>query len=185
MILIDINDKKADLLSIKYLKKGKIVVLPTDTIYGFSCLADDLKAISRIKKIKRRKKSSFIILVSDLKMLSKFCLVDKDKALLIKPGNSFVLSARSRSKPYPNNGSLAIRLPKSKFLIKIIKRLNQPIISTSYNIHKQDLMKVSESEDFFKLKRNKPDLIIVDKKNSKKKPSKLFDIRGDKIIKLR
>ena len=44
----------ADLaLIVKSLKKGEVVVYPTDTIYGLGCLATDSKAIKKIKKIKK------------------------------------------------------------------------------------------------------------------------------------
>ena len=57
----------------KLIKKGCVGVIPTDTLYGFSCSALDKNAVERIYKIKGRDESKpFIILISSLEDLSKF-----------------------------------------------------------------------------------------------------------------
>lgn len=191
MELINIKQKNSLNTCLNYLKQGKIVVLPTDTIYGFSCLATNLLAIEKIGKIKKRKNTSFIILVSDYRMLKKYShLGDRQKGLIekhLKKRNiySFVLEAKNLNKPYPNKGSLAIRLPKSDFLIKLIAGLKIPIISTSLNLHKQKLIELENIESFFKNKKLKPDLVVIDKDSRKSKSSKIIDIRYNKIVKLR
>jgi L-threonylcarbamoyladenylate synthase len=191
MELINIQEKNALEQSIEFLKKGKVLVLPTDTIYGFSCIADNLKAIEKIKKIKKRKKSSFIILISSLEMIKQYCYLNTEQKNLIKKYlkkksiYSFVLKAKSKQDPYPNNASLALRLPKSDFLIKIIKRINKPIISTSFNLHNQELVHIKNAENFFKKKRLKPDLILTKNNYKKTNASKIIDIRYNEIIRLR
>ena len=55
------------------LKTGKVVVLPTDTLYGMSCLATNKKSIDKIYNLKKRDKNkAFIILISKLDDLKKF-----------------------------------------------------------------------------------------------------------------
>jgi len=61
-----------------FLESGAVVVLPTDTIYGFSCLADDTKAVRRIRQLKKRDAGKpFITLVSNLKMLKKYVFISR------------------------------------------------------------------------------------------------------------
>lgn len=191
MELINIESRHSLDIATQVLKKGGVAILPTDTIYGFSALADNLPAIEKIKKIKKRTKTSFIILVSSFQMLKKYCQLNKRQSKIIKDylqkqsSYSFILESKSLSKPYPNNGSLAVRLPKFDFLTKMIEKLKMPIISTSLNLHKQELIEIKNIEIFFKLKKLKPDLVLVDKKREKTKASKILDIRANKIIKLR
>jgi len=72
---------------------------------------------------------------------------------------------------------LSCRLPKSDFLIKIIKKVNAPLISTSFNLSGQEpLIDVSELDYIFSGK-NKPDLVINAGRAKRKKPSRLIDLR--------
>lgn len=55
------------------LQEGKILIYPTDTIWGIGCDALNVSAIERIKEIKGRDKSkSFIVLVKDIQMLQEY-----------------------------------------------------------------------------------------------------------------
>jgi tRNA A37 threonylcarbamoyladenosine synthetase subunit TsaC/SUA5/YrdC len=79
------------------------------------------------------------------------------------------------------SGGLSCRLPKSDFLIKIIKKVNAPIISTSLNLSgQQPLIDVSELDYSFPGK-NKPDLIINTGRAKRRKPSRLVDLRGGSL----
>ncbi len=195
-----------------YFKKGKVIVYPTDTIYGLGCLATDKKAINKIYKIKKRKKGkALLILISSLAMLKKYCYVSKGqekflksvwkfktpRAPLYKGGKSAVtVILKSRGvlprKLAGEGNSLAVRLPRNEFLIKIIKKVGRPIVSTSVNISgEKSLASVENVERYFKTPRaplikgavNLPDL-VVDAGKLKNKPSKIADIRDIKNIKI-
>jgi len=56
--------------TVNFLKQGKVILCPTDTIWGLSCNALDEKAIQKIIEIKHRPDNkNFIILVSSFDML--------------------------------------------------------------------------------------------------------------------
>jgi len=58
---------------------GKVIVYPTDTIYGLGCSALDKKAVGKIYRIKNRaKKKPLLVLISDFKMLQEYFKVDKN-----------------------------------------------------------------------------------------------------------
>ena len=64
--------------AVKILKKGGIVIFPTDTVYGIGCCFDDKDAISRLYKIKKSPSSQpFPILVSDLSQVEKLAVINK------------------------------------------------------------------------------------------------------------
>jgi L-threonylcarbamoyladenylate synthase len=173
------------------LKKGKIAVLPTDTIYGFSGLADDVRVIKKIKRLKKRHQGyankPFLILISDLTMLKKYAYVSDRQAILLKKiwgpntrPTTVILRSRGRL-PKELLGSadgLAVRLPKSEFLIKIIKKVKRPLISTSLNISGQeninDLRLVLR---YWPLRSCQPDLLIDAGVIRQKKASRLLDLR--------
>jgi L-threonylcarbamoyladenylate synthase len=177
---------------VDYLNSGKILVLPTDTIYGLSCDATNEKAIKKIIKLKKRNKSKgLIVLVSSVKMAKEYCLIDKvaenKLAELWKNRRpTTVLLRRNAVLPDLLSGggvSLAIRLPKRENLVKIIERLGAPIVSTSLNISGGcTLSDVKEIEKVFNA--SLIDLAVDCGQTKNKKPSKILDITNIKKIKV-
>ncbi|MCK4540184.1 threonylcarbamoyl-AMP synthase [Candidatus Parcubacteria bacterium] len=186
------------------LMQGRVIVLPTDTIYGLHSIATNKKAIERIHKIKRiSKKRPLLVLVNSYRMLRDYVFVSKtqeryirsiwtstaglakDKNYLYKKRPiTFVLKAREKlpKEIREKDNSLAVRLPKNDFLIKIITRLNIPLISTSFNIGGQKY-----NEDFlvnFKKFQSKPDIIVNSGKSKNIKESRIIDIRDINNIKI-
>ncbi len=190
--LEDLNKQEIDKI-ISYLKNDQVIVIQTDTIYGFSVLASSNLAVSRLMKIKKRKKDkSFILLISSLNMLSKFAYINSWQKEKIKyyfkskrPITVVLESKKKLTKNLETKNSLAFRLPKSQIFIKIIKRLGEPIVSTSFNFSGQELIDINNVEKIFKAKKYCPDLIVNSNKNKKTKASCLVDIRNDKIKILR
>lgn len=192
---IKINLKKISNKEIKDIAacfaRGCIAAYPTDTIYGLGCIATDEKAVERIFKIKKRAKNKpMLILASSLAMLKKYCSVNKAQNEYLKNVRreikpvSIVLKSKSN---LPNilaggAGSIAVRLPKNDFLIKIIRKIGAPIVSTSLNKSgKEPKTDINGLEKYFG--KNKPDL-AVDAGIIKSKPSKLIDIRNIKNVKV-
>lgn len=183
IIKIKINSiSRAQLkLIVDSLRQGKVIVCPTDTIYGLGCLATDKKAINRIHKIKNRsRKKPLLILVNSFSMLKKYCYASGKQIDYLKkiwPGPFTVILKNKHILPGNLTGGgngLAVRLPNSKILRKIIRRAGAPLVSTSLNIsgHK-NLTDVSNISQYFN--KYSPDLIIDAGKISGK-PSKLINL---------
>jgi L-threonylcarbamoyladenylate synthase len=172
---------------------GKVLVMPTDTIYGFSCLANNNKAIEKIKKIKKIKNNRpFIILVSSLNMAKKYCFINRKKSEKIQTlwasnrPTSIILKSRNKLPvSLEERGSLALRLPKSDFLIKLIKSLNVPLISTSFNFTGKELININQAEKIFNKQLFSPDILVKIQKQLKSRPSRLIDLKEDPLIILR
>ena len=190
---IKINPKKilsAELaLIVKSLKQGKVIVYPTDTIYGLGCLATDSKSIKKIKLIKKREQNKpFLVLVSSLYMAKKYCHISKKREIILRQvwtaarPTSVVLKHRNllSGELVPKNEGLAVRLPKSDFLRKIVRQAGAPIVSTSFNISGES---VWNHVDFYaekKLKKIDPELII-DGGPLNNRASRLIDLRDGQI----
>ncbi len=128
-------------IAISNLKKGKIILYPTDTIWGIGCDATNEKAIRKIYKIKKREiNKPFIVLVSDIEMLKKYVedLHPRIETLLYYHNRPLTIIYK-KSKNLPGiltgeHGSIAIRVIKEKVISKIIKEFGKPIVSSSANI---------------------------------------------------
>ncbi len=191
MKIIKINSNKispdqADFI-VDYLKSGRTMAYPTDTVYGLGCDARNVKAIKKINKIKgRTEPKPLLVLISDLKMLKKYCFANFEQIEYLKtvwPGPVTAILKRRRNLPSELSGglnSIAVRLPESDFLVNIIRKAGFPIVSTSLNKKgKKTLDNMENLEKYFKIK---PDLAVDAGKCGKAKSSKLLDIRDVKNI---
>jgi len=126
------------------LKKGKIGVIPTDTVYGIVGLALNPKTIEEIYRIRKRDITKpLIILISSLDDLKKFDikLTKEQKSYLQKiwPNPvSVILPCPQEKFIYLHRGkkSLAFRLPDNKNLLEILKETG-PLVAPSANIEKE------------------------------------------------
>lgn len=118
-----------------------IILYPTDTIWGIGCNALDSEAIEKIKSLKQRdEQKSFILLMTDLKQLSKFIaaplpdLEDKLNAFSIPTTVVYPNAINLPDSILAPDGSIAARITRDPFCRSLIKRLKAPIVSTSANL---------------------------------------------------
>ncbi|MFA8449264.1 MAG: L-threonylcarbamoyladenylate synthase [Bacteroidales bacterium] len=127
--------------TVEYLKTGKIILYPTDTVWGIGCDATDARAVDRIYALKQRVESkSMIILVDSVEMLSKYVKEVPEVAfeLIEQISNPLTIiypnACRLAKNVIANDGSIAIRLVKHEFCSQLIHEFGKPIVSTSANI---------------------------------------------------
>lgn len=123
------------------LKKGGVILYPTDTVWGLGCDATRVKAVERIYRMKKRPESkSLIILLDQLEKLYQF--VEDVPATAIDLINSVETPLTII---YPNarnlarnliaaDGTVAIRIVRDEFCSRLIGLLNRPLVSTSANL---------------------------------------------------
>jgi L-threonylcarbamoyladenylate synthase len=180
-------------LAAGYLRSGKIVLLPSDTIYGLSVRADSAKAINSLRRFKGREgKKPFLILVSSLAMAKKYLMISPSQSEYLKriwgPRQRPTTVILKDKKLLPRSlnikeDSLAVRLPKNEFLVKIIRSLGQPLVSTSANL--SGLEPLQDVKDIEKsLGQKRPHLIIAGKNKPGRRPSRLIDLRCYPEIKI-
>jgi len=132
------NSKEIDKV-VKVLKRGGLVIYPTDTVYGLGCDITNIKALERVAKIKgvKLEKSNFSFVCSDLSNLSDYVKqIDTSVFKILKralPGPyTFVLpGARTLPIPFKQKKTVGIRIPDNNIALEIVKQLGNPIISTS------------------------------------------------------
>lgn len=169
------NEKDLYKESVKLLKQGEVVLLPTDTIDGLSTRVDKANSISKVFIMKDRDFSKpLLILVSSFSMARQYCYLNKKQSIKLKKiwsesrPTSVLLKHRSLLPPVLNANSpyLAVRLPKSVFLRKMIKAVGVPLVSTSFNQSGKLPLSAAEAADFFK-KEPRPSLVLIGANNKK------------------
>ncbi|MCK4980478.1 MAG: Sua5/YciO/YrdC/YwlC family protein [Candidatus Delongbacteria bacterium] len=112
------------------LESNGLVIIPTDTIYGFSCLPTSNEAIDRIHDLKKRDNKPFIILDTDewrLRSYFKYAFADKVMRELINekvwPGKLTVIADKCGKIDYSflsNTDTIAVRYPDNELVRNLI-----------------------------------------------------------------
>ncbi len=130
--------------AVEVLKKGGIVIFPTDTAFGIGCRIDDEDAIERLFKIRRRPKAKATpVLFSNIDMVKKYVkeIPQDAKKLMEKywPGAlTIILDSNRANVPLLVRGggeTLGVRIPNSEVAQTIISEVGVPILGPSANFH--------------------------------------------------
>ena len=182
------NLKETIKITLKFLNEGKLIVSPTDTVYGLICDATNKKAVEKLFKIKKRPKGKPIpIFVKNIEMAKQLAFIDKTQEKFLKkvwPGKVTVILKRKKRLPdlfLDNQKTIGLRIPDYKLINELLKRLNNPITGTSANISgKPASTKIKEVTSQFENQKIQPDLIIDTGDLKKSKPSTVIDLTGKK-----
>ena len=127
--------------AVSVLRKGGVILYPTDTIWGLGCDATREDAISRIYSIKEREDhKSLIILVADERDIMRYVAAPDPRVfdfLAAQQKATTIIYDQAIGLPsalVAPDGSIAIRIVQDPFCRHLIKRLRQPLVSTSANI---------------------------------------------------
>ena len=136
-------NKKTLNKSIANLKKGNVIGLPTETVYGLGGNAYSKKAVQKIYNLKKRpKKNPLIVHYLNHKDADKDVIFNRDFYKLYKkfcPGPiTFVLKKKDKSKIQSSVtarlDTVAIRFPNHRTTRSILKKLNFPLAMPSANL---------------------------------------------------
>ncbi|WP_298759415.1 L-threonylcarbamoyladenylate synthase [uncultured Psychroserpens sp.] len=124
---------------INVLKRGGLIIYPTDTVYGLGCDITNIKALEKIARIKgvKLEKSNFSFICEDLSNLSDYVKqIDTTTFKILKralPGPyTFILpGSKSLPNPFKKKKTVGIRVPDNNIALEIVRQLGNPIISTS------------------------------------------------------
>ena len=119
------------------LRAGKLVIYPTDTIYGLGADATNSVAVDLVYRVKQRPRDQPIsILVSDFDMLYRYAKASQAQKKVLEeqlPGPyTFILEPRQKMPV--SDANVGFRIPRH-WCTKIAKELGKPITTTSANIH--------------------------------------------------
>jgi len=187
MQILKINQKnfqKIVKIAIKSIKEGKIIVCPTDTVYGLICDATNKKAVRKLFKIKRRPVGKPIpIFFKDIQMATKLASINKEQEKFLKKvwsGKVTVVLTRKNRLPknlFAKQKTIGLRIPNYKFINQLLLIINRPLTGTSANISgKPASGNIKEILQQFKNQKHQPDLVIDTGNLPKSKPSTVLDL---------
>tara|TARA_R110001632_G_scaffold152588_2_gene270270 strand:+ start:6522 stop:7142 length:621 start_codon:yes stop_codon:yes gene_type:complete len=150
------------------LKKGGLVIYPTDTVYGLGCDITNTKALEKIARIKgvKLEKANFSFICNDLSHLSDYVKqIDTPTYKILKralPGPyTFVLpGSNSLPKVFKKKKTVGIRVPDNNIARAIVAELGNPIISTSIYDEDDVLEYTTDPELIFEKWQNLVDVIV-------------------------
>jgi len=161
------NPKEIDKV-VAVLKKGGLVIYPTDTVYGLGCDITNTKALERIARIKGMKleKANLSFICNNLSHLSDYVRqIDTATYKILKralPGPyTFILPGNNNlPKVFKKKKTVGIRVPDNSIAQAIVTALGNPIVSTS--IHDEDeLIEYTTDPDLiFEKWKTKVDIVI-------------------------
>ncbi len=195
-MIINKNDASSIAQTAEVLKKGGVVIIPTDTVYGFSGIVDlkdsttHFESDAKIRAIKGRAETKPLIqLIAKPEDIRLYTNDDIPSSLLAKwPGALTIIvhikdDAPLATTAIPESRTVAFRCPGDEWLRKIIEECGAPIFSTSVNRSGQPVLDTTKgiTTEF----ENEVDLIIDDGDKKGALPSTLVTIENGNIKVLR
>ncbi|MGR8980180.1 MAG: L-threonylcarbamoyladenylate synthase [Gammaproteobacteria bacterium] len=125
--------------AVEIIRKGGIIVYPTDSSYAIACQIGDKQALDAIRRIRQLDdKHNFTLVCKDLAQVSTFTKIGNDAYRMIKsltPGPfTFILDATRevpRRLQHPKKKTVGVRIPDHQIALLLVQELNEPLFSTS------------------------------------------------------
>lgn len=152
-MLVEINESNIDQRLIDdivtELKRGEIIIYPTDTVYAMGCDLMNKKALEKLAKLKevRLKQAKFSIMCKDLSQVADYVKqVNRPTFKLMKqtlPGPyTYILNATNEVTRLFNSKrkEIGIKIPDNKIVLAITEALGNPLVTTSLHDNEDDLL---------------------------------------------
>ena len=171
---------------VETLRKGGVIIYPTDTVYSFACDMKSVKATERLARIKgiKPEKAEFSLICYDLSTLSEYSKnIDNNVFKLMRknlPGAfTFILEASSKVPKIfkRKKRTVGIRIPDNNIAREIVKQLGNPILSSS--LHDDDeIVEYPSDPELIYEKYHKLVDIVIDGGYGKNIASTIVDCTG-------
>ena len=168
---------------VEVLRKGGLIIYPTDTVYGMGCDITNTSALERIAQIKQVKldKANFSFICEDLSNISDYVRqIDTQTFKILKrnlpgpytfilPGNSNLPSVFKKKK------TVGIRVPDNNICRAIVRELGNPIVSTSIR-DEDEVIEYTTDPELIHEKWDKLVDIVIDGGYGDNIPSTVIDL---------
>ena len=147
---------------------NKLIIFPTDTVYGIGAPLYDNKNIKKIYEIKGRSFNKQLpVLCSSIEQINEFAILNDSALKLAKafwPGPlTLVLETKEKLFNFSGEKTIAVRIPNHKETLKLISEVG-PLKTTSVN--KSNETPLNDYDKIFERYNNKVDYIYKNKENS-------------------
>ncbi len=181
------NPKEIDKV-VAVLKKGGLIIYPTDTVYGLGCDITNTKALEKVARLKNLKlsKANFSFICNGLSHLSDYVKqIDTPTYKILKralPGAyTFVLPGSNKlPKAFKKRKTVGIRVPDNNIIREIVKQLGNPIVSTSIYDDDDVIEYTTDPELIFEKWQHLVE-VVIDGGYGGNQPSTVIDLSAGEI----
>jgi tRNA threonylcarbamoyl adenosine modification protein (Sua5/YciO/YrdC/YwlC family) len=153
---------------VEVLRKGGVIIYPTDTVYSIGCDLMNPKGIARIARMKgvKPEKANFSLICYDLSHISNYARIDTPDYKLMRknlPGPfTFILNGSSALPKLfkGNKKEVGIRVPDNNIARGLVEMLGNPLIATSVHDEDEVIEYTTDPELIYEKYRNQVDLVI-------------------------
>ncbi|MFS0827967.1 L-threonylcarbamoyladenylate synthase [Pseudomonas phoenicis] len=171
--------------AVDIIRKGGVVVYPTDSAYALGCQIGDKSAIERVRRLRQLdKQHNFTLLCCDLSQMGLFAKIDTARFRLLKahvPGPyTFILNA-TREVPrllmHEKRRTIGLRVPSNPIVRALLEELGEPLMSVSLILPGDDEPMTDPHEIRQRLEKQVE--LIIDGGYGDLKASTVIDLSGD------
>lgn len=154
---------------VRFLKEGRVIIIPTDTIYALACDMHNRNGIAKICKLlgKKPHKANLSLLCQDLSDLSVYTRqisnpVFKVMRRLLPGPYTFILDATSYIPKIfkTNKRTVGIRVPDHNVIHDVIRGLGNPLVSSSIHAEDEAIEYLTDPDEIFEEWKFKVDYIV-------------------------
>lgn len=184
----DNPDKRKIEQVITALKKGGIIIYPTDTVYSMACDMNNRKAVERMAQLKGIKieKANFSLICYDLSHISDFTVqfgnnIYKMMKRALPGPYTFILNANtSIPKLFKSKKkTIGIRVPDNNIARMLVKELGNPLISTSVLDNEDEILEYITDPELIHEKYENIIDIVIDGGYGQNEASTIIDCTGN------
>ena len=177
------------LTAVEVVRKGGIVIYPTDTVYAIGCDIHNQKAVERVCRLKNIQpgKINLSFICHDLSHISEYTKalpthVFKLMKQVLPGPYTFILNASSNVPNILNTKkkTIGIRVPDNKIVLMLVKELGNPLLSTSIKNDDEVLEYTTDPEEIYDRYKNYVD-VIIDGGFGGNEASTILDCTGSEI----
>lgn len=153
--------------AVEVLRRGGLIVYPTDSAYALGCQVGDKMALDRIRALRQLDKHhNFTLMCRDLSELATYARVTNADFRLLKahtPGPyTFILNATSevpRRLMHPKRRTIGMRVPNNPIALALMERLGEPLMTSSL-ILPGDLLPLTDPYEIRDILEHQVELVI-------------------------
>jgi tRNA threonylcarbamoyl adenosine modification protein (Sua5/YciO/YrdC/YwlC family) len=173
------------------LRRGGVIVYPTDSCYALGCHIGDKAALERIRDIRKvDRHHHFTLVCRDLAEVAKYALVENWQYRLLRvhtPGPYTFLLKASRETPrrlkHERRGTIGLRVPDHPVTAMLLTELREPIMSSTLLLPGEELPRTDAKEIHDTLEHSVD--LVLDGGNCGLVPTSVIDLSTDRAIVMR
>lgn len=177
--------------AVEVLRRGGVIVYPTDSCYALGCHIGDKGALQRICDIRQVDRNHhFTLVCRDLAEVAKYALVENWQYRLLRaytPGAYTFLLKASRETPrrlkHERRGTIGLRVPNHPVTAMLLGELGEPIMSSTLLLPGEDLPR-TDAREVYDILQHRVDLVL-DGGNCGLIPTSVIDLSTDRAIVVR